>query len=114
MNELLLISVITLTLTILVLYILDRKKLERIEELEQNIFFKDLELDDKNNSIAVYKSWNVRYRKVIKEMKETVQKDCTKNTNLTNKTDEKTTSNRKKNTGNEKTARKNEKRKNKS
>lgn len=89
MNELLLISVITLTLTILVLYILDRKKLERIEELEQKIFFKDLELDDKNSSIAVYKSWNLRYRKIIKEIKESVQKDCTKNTNLTNKADDK-------------------------
>lgn len=60
------------------------------------------ELENKNKwlkySIASYKWHNNRYReeikklknrKDIKEFKESVQKDCTKNTNLTNKADDK-------------------------
>lgn len=104
-----------------ILFIQYRNKINKLRETVLDKEFELFFLLEKNkslkNSVTSYKGWNTTHRKDIAKLQkqlEAVQKDCTKNTNLTNKTDEKTTSNRKKNTRNEKTARKNEKRKNKS
>jgi hypothetical protein len=81
---------------IIILFIQYRNKINKLKKTildkEFDLFVIQRKNQSLKNSVTVYTGWNTRYRKdidILQKQLETVQKDYTKNTNLTKKTDDK-------------------------